>query len=262
MTMAAQVLAPLRARYGHWLGLDTDQVVQDREEDPARVRAMQLLLRMERTTPPSWHAAAALAARGAADLCLDQRTAPDGPWFDPVLQYCTGHIRKVTRRGRGAQWEATADLPGLTLADGDTEVRILLPGPVADLDKRVAKLQVGGTDVEIDEAPDELSDGALQVWVNPEHLMTLGKTMAQTGHAGMIAAALLGGTDPTALAGWYDRGLPTVVRVPAVDDWTRRVAALADPAAAWDDDRLMAVRDAGFTEVPPGTVTVLAVAPR
>jgi peptidyl-tRNA hydrolase len=37
---------------------------------------------------------------------------------------------------------------------------------------------------------------------------------------------------------------------------------LTDPALAWRDERLLAVRDAGFTEVDPGTITVIARTPR
>jgi peptidyl-tRNA hydrolase len=32
----------------------------------------------------------------------------------------------------------------------------------------------------------------------------------------------------------------------------------ADPGGAWRERQVIAVRDAGFTEVAPGTVTVLA----
>jgi hypothetical protein len=60
------LLAPLRERYAHWLQLDPQQVLADREEAAADVRAMQLVLRMERADPPSWHRALAAAATGAA----------------------------------------------------------------------------------------------------------------------------------------------------------------------------------------------------
>lgn len=262
-------LAPLRSRYAYWLGLDEDEVLDDRDEDPDRIRAMQLILRMERDRPPSWHAAIRLAASGAARICLDPRVGTDPDWRQAIADYAAGHIRKVTRRGRGAQWEATADLAGLTLADGETEVRVLLPGLVSELDKRVGKLQVGGTDAAIDEPPAELADRSaeevLRVWVPEEPVMTLGKTMAQTGHAGMIAAALLaaGGAGPgSAVHRWYASGCPVDARRAGPQLWRELCSRVADPAAGWHDHRLLAVRDAGFTEIAPGTVTVIAAAPR
>ena len=256
------VLEPLRTRYAYWLGLDEDQVLDDRDEDPDQIRAMQLILRMERNRTPSWHAALRLAASGAARICLDDRVRTDPDWRAAISAYARGHIRKVTRRGRGAQWEATADLPQLTVQDGETEVRVMLPGLVSELDKRVSKLQVGGTDAPVDEPPaaepDELT---LQVWVPPEPVMTLGKTMAQTGHAGMIAAALLA-DDHDALQRWNDAGCPSDVRRASRDQWQSLTERLADPLGGWQQDRLLAVRDAGFTEIAPGTVTVIARAPR
>jgi peptidyl-tRNA hydrolase len=261
--VTGEVLAPLRARYAHWLGLDDEQVLTDRDEAAEDVRALQLLLRMERDAPPSWHRALALAATGAAAVCLDPRSEPGGEWHEAVRDYCAGHIRKVTRRGRGAQYTATAELPGLSFDDAGTQVRALVPGRVVDLDKRVAKLQVGGTDAEVD-VPAAETVGApgpeLRIWINPHHPMTLGKTMAQTGHAGMIAAALLA-TDPDALAAWIAAGLPARARLLTPSAWDELVGRLADPEQAWQQDRLLAVRDAGFTEVPAGTVTVAAHAP-
>lgn len=256
-------LAPLRARYAYWLGLDADQVLDDRDEDPARIRAMQLILRMERDRTPSWHAAVRMAASGAARICLDPRVGTDPAWHAAVSAYAAGHIRKVTRRGRGAQWEATAALPGISLADGDIEIRVLLPGLVSELDKRVAKLQVGGTDAPIDEPPITGPEaGALRVWLPGEPVMTLGKTMAQTGHAGMIAAALLTADDPTALRTWYAAGCPVDARRADQQTWHRLTSMIAEPASGWDDHGLLAVRDAGFTEIAAGTVTVIAAWPR
>lgn len=260
-------LAGLRTRYAYWLGLDTDEVLDDRDEDPDQIRAMQLILRMERDRTPSWHAAIRLAASGAARICLDPRVGSDRDWYAAVSAYAAGHIRKVTRRGRGAQWEATADLPGISLQDctpdrGETEVRVLLPGLVSELDKRVAKLQVGGTDAPIDEPPGHEPDpGVLRVWVAEEPTMTLGKTMAQTGHAGMIAAALMAGEDAEALQQWYVAGCPVDARRADPRTWQQLTTKLVEPARGWNDHGLLAVQDAGFTEIAPGTVTVIAAVP-
>lgn len=259
-------LAPLRARYADWLGLDAAAVLDAREEQSDQIRALQLLLRLERPLPgrptPGWHRALASAATLCAAVCLDPRSESGGEWYDAVAAYCAGNIRKVTRRGRGAAWEATAALPGLTCATGGTEVRALVPGLIGDLDKRVAKLQVGGTDLPIDD-PESATDGpALQLWVPNRPAMTAGKLMSQTGHAGMIAAALLAGDDLATLTVWAATGCPARVERRAPTAWAELLARLDDPEKAWRDGALLAVRDAGFTEIAAGTVTVIAQAPR
>ena len=253
----------MRARYAYWLGLDAAEVEQDREEAAEDIRALQLLIRMERDRPPSWHRALELAASGAAAVCLDPRAEPGGEWYDEVAAYSAGHIRKVARRGRGAQWEAIADLPGLTLTSAGTEVRAMVPGLVSQLDKRVSKLQVGGTDVDRDEPGPEPADPdrVLRLLLPPSVPMTMGKAMAQTGHAGMIAAALMADGESDALARWAAAGCPAHVMAPDRAAFARYSALLVDPASAWQEHRLLAVRDAGFTEVAPGTITVIAIAP-
>ncbi len=287
------------------MGLDPDSVLADREEPADEIRAMQLIVRIERAEPPSWTLALAAAATGAALVCLDSRSEPGGEWFDAVAAYCNGHIRKVTRRARAGQWVASADLPGLTVAqvgvntaapagqgppgqrDGAdslarpqqsaapaepaeltvpavrAEVRVLVPGLVTELDSRISRLQVGGTDVPTDAAavPGLDPGSALHIWLPAEPQMTLGKTMAQTGHAGMIAAALMTGDDQAATRRWREHGCPTIVHGRS-GDWQALSAAVRDAAIGWRDERLLAVRDAGFTEIAPGTVTVIARAPR
>jgi peptidyl-tRNA hydrolase len=261
------VLAPLADRYAHWLGLDTAQVLADREEAAHDIRAMQLVLRMERSDPPSWHRAVALAAGGAAAICLDERAEPGGEWHDPVAAYVRGHIRKVTRRARGAHWTAAQDLPGLTMDAGGTWVRVLVPGPVAELDPRISRLQVGDTDVPVDELPGPSAPdaAALRMWLPTGIPMTVGKAMAQAGHAGMICAALLGRDGDAGrrrLSGWRNAGYPVDVRRVETDTWAALCGPLiADPASTWTDEGLLAVRDAGFTEVEPGTITVIGQLP-
>ncbi len=266
-TATGQVLDPLRRRYLHWLGLSEDEIVDDRDEAEQDVRAMQLVIRLERNADPSWHAAVRLAASAAARLCLDPRSEQGGEWHEAVAAYCAGHIRKVTRRARGIQWEVLSELPGLTLTDGETELVALVPGRIAELDKRVSRLQVGGTDLPVDEAPAEnpSTDSeieTLRLWLPPEPVMTLGKTMAQTGHAGMIAAALLSEHDPAGLSRWAAAGCPVVARRVDPGAWRTLRERLGDGGQAWVSSRLLAVRDAGFTEIAPGTITVIAQAPR
>ena len=196
---------------------------------------MQLVLRMERADPPSWHRALAAAATGAAALCADPRSEPGGEWYDAIADYCRGHIRKVTRRARGAHWVAAQELPGITIDIDGTQVRALVPGLVSELDPRISRLQVGGTDVphrtsRRSPAPTD-GGGAARLARRRHPSMTLGKAMAQAGHAGMIAVALLAEAI-SRRAGRVDRGTAARQspggRPPS--EWAGLTARSADPA--------------------------------
>jgi len=228
-TIADSVLAPLARRY-------------ERDSAPVSdgiVRAMPVVLRLER--PPAARTPVLEAAAAAAlAVCLDPRTAPGGEWHDAVAVWVSTQIRKIARRARGAHWAAVQELPGVTCAVDGAEARALLPGPVDDVPRIVSRLQIGGTELEPDE-PGPPPSGSPVIWVNAALGLTVGKAAAQVGHASMLYAAAHGLTAVPAFA----------VRDADGDRWARLCAAVEDGGA-------VAVRDAGFTEVAPGTITCIA----
>lgn len=206
------------------------------------VRAMTLVLRLEKP-PPARTPVLEAAAAAALALCLDPRAQPDGEWAVPVRTWVLGRIRKIARRARGAHWAAVSDLPGVTWSVNGADVRALVPGPVDEVPRTVSRLQIGGTDLELDEPGPPAADAPV-IWVNAGLEMSVGKAAAQVGHASMLYAAARGLTTVPAFA----------VRSAGGADW----AALASAA---DRGELVAVRDAGFTEVAPGSMTCIVGLP-
>jgi peptidyl-tRNA hydrolase len=96
--------------------------------------------------------------------------------------------------------------------------------------------------------PTEATDrsGAVTYLVNPRLEMSSGKTLAQIAHAAVMAA------DTGELDEWVARGCPAQVVRPSQPSFD----------SLCDESGLAArVEDAGLTEVPPGTITVLALRP-
>ncbi|MEO5875576.1 MAG: peptidyl-tRNA hydrolase [Streptosporangiaceae bacterium] len=197
--------------------------------------ALQLAIRAEKAAPPT-HEAVCEATATAVVLLL-----ASGEWAEEVRRWEDGRIRKLTRRARGARWEALQSLPGLTVEHQGAQVRAFPPGPVDAAPPEIAKLQVAGTDLEHGET--RVPDRPYAVLVlNPDAAMSTGKAAAQSGHA---AHLLFRGLRPVDREAWLAAGAP--VHLLRAAPWSEAVAR-AD----------VTVRDAGFTEVEPGTMTAAA----
>ena len=208
-----------------------------------------LVMRIERADPPSRTPLLEAAAAAALAVCLDPRAEPGGEWHEPVATWVGGRIRKIARRARGAHWAAVESLPGVTATVDGASVRALLPGLVSQTPREVSRLQISGTELSAD-SPGDPPLGRPVVWLNPSVELTVGKVAAQVGHATMILAAAL---PDEALAAWRANELRTVVRTASAARWRAILAAGRDR-----DAPVVLVRDAGFTEVAPGTVTCAA----
>ncbi|MCP2170391.1 peptidyl-tRNA hydrolase [Goodfellowiella coeruleoviolacea] len=226
------------------------------EEDPEQVRAMPVVLRVERDTPPGRTPLLEAAAAAAVAVCLDPRAEPGGEWHEPVLAWTSGRIRKIARRARGAHWRAVQDLPGITVEVAGAQARALLPGLVSATPREVSRLQISGSELPADQ-PGPPPAGVPVLWLNPTVPMTAGKAAAQVGHASMLLAARLHEIGAgQALADWAETGFRCAVRTPSPAEWGRLYSA-DNPGLAWTEHQVVAVHDAGFTEVAPNTVTVL-----
>jgi len=164
-----------------------------------------------------------------------------------VHAWTDGRIRKVVRRARGAGWERAQALPGITITQESAEIRVYPPVPVDDWPQDLARLQVAGTELEDPEPPPAVPDGTPVLWINPGLEMTAGKAMAQVGHAAQLAWLRLGAADRQ---GWRASDFNLAVRPAKPAKWADLVAS-----------GLPVVQDGGFTEVAPGSCTVVADLP-
>ncbi|MFH8789053.1 peptidyl-tRNA hydrolase [Streptomyces roseoverticillatus] len=215
---------------------------------------LPLVVRIEKDAPPARTDALETAARAVLTLLSDERAAAgtgpggedgeDGEWAQAVRDWQDSRIRKVVRRARGAEWRKASALPGITVTGERAEVRVFPPVPLDGWPKELVKLQVSGTDLDDAEPPAEPDPALPVLWMSPELEMSAGKAMAQAGHGAQLA---WWGLDDAARAAWRAAGFALAVRT-------------ADPAR-WPElsaSGLPVVRDAGFTEIAPGSCTVVA----
>jgi hypothetical protein len=227
-----------------------DQVEADEEPlgttllGSAEPWAMQLVLhdpRSDELTRPTHLAACEAAATAAVRLLDDPRSRPGGPWHKRVARWDAGPIRKVVRRARASRWSATAGLPHVEVDARGAAVRAFVPAPLDHLPELLARLQVGGTELPEPGAPASPTPGGLTVAVTPHHPLTTGKAAAQCAHAAHLAWRTTADPDAWRATGFAVRVLPAGPSL-----WAEAVRR-----------SVVQVRDAGHTEVPPGTVTAV-----
>lgn len=219
-----------------------------RSERSARDEAPQfvlpLVVRIEKAAPPARTDALETAARAVLTMLGDERSVGDGEWARAVRDWQDARIRKVVRRARGAEWRRAQALPGITVTGKSAEVRVFPPVPLDGWPKDLAKLQVSGTELDDPEPPGGPDPLAPVLWLNPDLGMSAGKAMAQAGHGAQLAWWELSDEERTA---WRDAGYALAVRTAPRSHWSELTAS-----------GLPLVRDAGFTEIAPGSSTVVA----
>jgi len=249
-----------------------------RDEKPQFV--LPLVVRIERAAPPARTDALETSARAVLEILADERSTGEGPWAQAMTDWQDARIRKVVRRARGAEWRRAEALPGITVTgtgtgtstgtgtgtnkdtdtgtnedtdtdagptDSTAEVRVFPPVPLDGWPKELARLQVSGTDLDDPAEPGPVPEGAAVLWLNPELDMSAGKTMAQTGHGAQLLWWRLSDADRKT---WREAGFPLAVRTAAPSHWARLTTS-----------DLPLVRDAGFTEIAPGSCTVVSEFP-
>jgi peptidyl-tRNA hydrolase len=182
---------------------------------------------------------------GAAAVKCVREFAADERFAEPLAAW-RSRPGKVVLRARGGQWRDVLAEPHALAGERDGEAAIALPprrrsqrGPLLE------RMQAMTT--ELAPPPSAADDGeSLTYVVNPAVEMSSGKTLAQIAHAAVMAA------DSGQLEDWVAAGCPARVIVPRRRDFEELCLSTALAAK---------VEDAGLTEVPPGTVTVLALPP-
>jgi len=219
--------------------------MQAASRDEGRQFALPLVVRVNRAAPPTRTDALEGAARAVLCFLADPRVAEaDGEWAAAARAWEDARIRKVVRRARGAAWERATALPGITVTQRTAEVRVYPPVPVHEWPADLARLQVAGTDFDDPVAPGKPDADTPVLWLNPELPMTAGKAMAQAGHGAQL---VWWGLTPRSRSEWRDHDFDLAVRVAGREQWAELLAS-----------GLPVVTDGGFTEVAPGSATVVA----
>jgi peptidyl-tRNA hydrolase len=173
---------------------------------------------------------------GAAAVACVRRFERDPEHADAFREWRPRPGKVCLRARSAAQWEEVLEQPHEQAGDA---VAALPPRRRSERGPALEKLQAMATD--LGQPPSEPHGDGLAYALNPRLEMSSGKIVAQVAHAAVMAAE-------------------------ALPDWPGAPAGLYSPSPAeFDalcrrDDVAARVVDAGLTEVPPGTVTVLALA--
>jgi peptidyl-tRNA hydrolase len=182
-------------------------------------------------------------AVGAAAVACVARFEGTEEWGGAVAAWRARPGKVVLRARSAGQWSAALSEPGGVDGSG---VVALAPRRRSERGAFLDALQAMTTALEPPPEGAEPAPGLLTYLLNPRVEMSSGKTLAQIAHAAVMAAEQPG------LEPWAQAGCPArVLRAPAP---AFEALCAAEGLAA-------RVVDAGLTEVEPGTVTVLGLAP-
>jgi len=208
---------------------------------------MQLVVHIDKTSPPSATAVLEAAAIATASVLAHPDAQPEGIWYSQVQRWMQGRIRKLVRRANGAAWDRACTLPGVTVTHRGAEVRAFVPGPTDQVPRELARLQMQGLDlVDPDRSVDPLAPNGneLVVAMSPAVVISVGKAAAQAAHASNVAYLTMHSRQRDR---WAASGFPLRVLHPESADFEQFSVTAS-----------IHIVDAGFTELDEPTLTCAA----
>jgi len=219
-------------------GIDQRRV-QDSQDDP-------LIMYLVAPRRPSVPAGEVLQQAALAAVRCVQTFAEAPAWSMAFAEWERSAFRKVCLGARPVELERARVL---THVDAG-EVLCFPPRRRSAAEPELARLRAHtGGPLQADDAVEFEWDGPVMVLLVARDLhLTLGKACAQVAHAALIGRQR---HRPSAVNDWEADGCPIAVALVADDAFQRAKSELV----------VAAVRDAGLTQIPAGTETVLATEP-
>jgi peptidyl-tRNA hydrolase len=216
--------------------------------DQARIRADQSdpwVMYLVAPGRPRTTGGEILAQAATASALCARRYVSEPAWSERFEAWRRTSFRKVCLRASIEQLREVESLDHARCG----EVLCLPPRRRSDAEPALAQLAAhAGGPLLASDAEHLPSPGAMLVLVRSELRMTLGKACAQVGHIALIAMEL---HSREAVETWAHAGYPAAVRLLDAQSLDR----------AKRDLHVAAVRDAGLSQVTPGSETVLALSP-
>lgn len=191
-----------------------------------------------------------IAAAAAAVPRLGAACRAEPEWARAWDEWERASVRKVVLRGRPADWERAASIPGVSASVGAECVRALVPVRRSQRAPALRRFQAYSPPFDPRPPDDAAVPPALVCHLRSDVPMSIGKAAAQVAHAAHLAR----------VCPWDDVGHPGWLSAWAVADYPIALQwaddATLDALAATPD--VLIIRDAGLTEVAPMTATVAA----
>jgi len=188
------------------------------------------------------YASEAEVFQAAVNGMLDVFADPEPSNRNNLMNWLDGRIRKLVKRVKPSGWEALLSEPTLHHVGSASmaSVAVFTPIQVSRQPERVRKAQMSGLDISNRE-PSRPTVPYLKIDVDEQLHMTTGKLVAQICHGAQL---FLMKSSQAEVTTWLKNG--SVIQV-------NRVQQLPPIT-----EKTVVIRDAGFTEIPAGSVTVTA----
>lgn len=181
--------------------------------------------------------------QASSDALFKLLSSTDEVISSRVKEWTSGRIRKIVKRARTSAWNKVTALefPHFVGEFNGTQVIVFAPMRISEQPKDLKKLQVTGLNSSNSSSMEIGKVSHLLVQVNDSLSMSTGKVVAQVGHAIQLFI-MFGNADE--VQSWEQSGCHLkVVRAENLNESTATG---------------IIVHDAGFTEVPSGSLTATA----